>query len=61
MEDTELNLDELRNVTALEAWCLAAAIASLVAAGDTNVSATITTIASDIYDKVTAEVSNDEG
>jgi hypothetical protein len=60
MEDTELNLDELRNVTALEAWCLAAAIASLVAAGDTNVSATITAIASDIYDKINGDT-NDEG
>ena len=50
---TNEEMSALREVTALEAWCLAAAIASLVAAGDQNISASITAIAADIYDKVT--------
>lgn len=61
MDTPDLNLTELREVTALEAWCLAAALASVIAAGDTTISTAITSIASDIYNKVTGEQPDDEG
>lgn len=50
---TPEEMNALSEVSALEAWCLAAAIATLVAAGNAEISQAITAIADDIYKKIT--------
>lgn len=55
---TPEEMHALNEVTALEAWCLAAAIATLVASGDPEISKAITAIADDIYQKITNKDEN---
>lgn len=51
-EITDDAIAELNNVTALEAWCLAAAIASIVAAGDQPMGNLIAQMADDLHTRI---------
>lgn len=60
VEITDKQYEELRKVTALEAWCFALAIATVISQGNQEIAATIEAIAGDLHDKI-AGGKNDEG
>lgn len=53
MSDTEdPNIEELKAVTALEAFCLASAIASIISGGDAEISKSIVLLADSIHKSI---------
>jgi hypothetical protein len=57
--DTIETISTLKDVTALEAFCLASAVASLISQGDPNINQAIVTMADSIYKNITGEQDDD--